>query len=99
MFNPLPRYLNDIIINYLTPLPKLPFSDELITAMHDIFQDLNYCIYYENYYWSFISDTGFKHYIKCTLLQAYRPNAPFIGNSRYIRYPVSERYMKNKGSV
>ena len=81
----LPQPINNIIILYLTPLPELPFSDELLETMKIVSKDLERCTYYRNYYYT---DTLIKHNVMCALIQSSERHRPYIGNHRYIRYPA-----------
>lgn len=49
------HYLNknttNVIIDYLTPLPELPFLKELVIITRNLYADFNTCKYYQNYYY------------------------------------------------
>lgn len=55
----IPSSLANIIIGYLTPLSKLPFSDELITKTNIIYSDLSMCRYTSSSCMYINSNTGF----------------------------------------
>lgn len=54
------HYLNknvsSVIIDYLTPLPELPFLKELEITTRFLYNDLNRCRYYQNYYYYVADD-------------------------------------------
>lgn len=59
-----PFVLSKIIIDYLTPLPKLLFEDELLEKTYDLAYDFNLYWHnldtYKNMIWLFITFRKFK---------------------------------------
>lgn len=58
------KNVSSVIIEYLTPLPELPFRRELEINTRDIHCDLNTCRYYQNYYYYMYDNYRRHHMIK-----------------------------------
>lgn len=72
----------NLIISYLTPLPKLPFLEELIHDMYWIELDLRGCIYYQSRY--LVVDKGICLYLPCRIIREIRKNPRWrVGHGIY----------------
>lgn len=83
----IPRPIGNIIVNYLTPLPTLPFESELLKTMKFVSNDLKECIYYEEYYLDKTEDNE-KQYVQCALILTDDAllGSPYIGHINHRRF-------------